>query len=246
MITQNIALNKIKDGMKLNAYEAGVWTSLLSRGISSAGELAEMSGVPRSRCYDVLESLEKKGFVFMKIGKPIKYMAVSPEEVLNTLKKQTRIEEKRLLALFDSAKKSETFNELQTLYSTGISYIDIATISHSITGRQNINLFLKDMLSRASKNVIIHTTKKGVKRKLKVLKKSLNDKVKVTINAPAEKAIPSGNIKFNKIDTCMRLVHIDNDELLFFTSPEEADPSLESAVWIKSKFAIDALKSFLR
>jgi len=38
--------------------------------------------VPRSRCYDVLESLEKKGFIISKIGKPLKYIAVPPEEVV--------------------------------------------------------------------------------------------------------------------------------------------------------------------
>jgi len=42
----------------------------------------KISNVPRSRTYDVLESLEKKGFVVMKLGKPIKYIALPPEEVI--------------------------------------------------------------------------------------------------------------------------------------------------------------------
>ena len=65
-------LMDLKKHFRLNIYEAKIWTALLSRGIASAGELADISGVPRSRCYDVLESLEKKGFIIMKIGKPIK------------------------------------------------------------------------------------------------------------------------------------------------------------------------------
>jgi UDP-N-acetylglucosamine 2-epimerase (non-hydrolysing) len=40
---------------------------LLSNGVSSAGEIAEISGVPRSRTYDVLEGLEKAGFVIQKL-----------------------------------------------------------------------------------------------------------------------------------------------------------------------------------
>ncbi|MFW6226360.1 MAG: TrmB family transcriptional regulator, partial [bacterium] len=66
----------------MNSYEAKLWTALLSRGVSTAGELSDIANVPRSRTYDVLESLEKKGFIIMKIGKPIKYLAVDPEEVL--------------------------------------------------------------------------------------------------------------------------------------------------------------------
>ena len=64
-----------------------VWTALLSRGVSTAGELSDIGNVPRSRAYDVLESLEKKGFVVMKLGKPIKYVAVEPEEVVDRVKK---------------------------------------------------------------------------------------------------------------------------------------------------------------
>ena len=72
----------------LNTYESKLWTALLSRGISTAGELSDIAGVPRSRSYDVLESLEKKGFILMKVGKPIKYVAVPPSEVLERVKKQ--------------------------------------------------------------------------------------------------------------------------------------------------------------
>jgi hypothetical protein len=59
-----------------------VWAALLSRGTSTAGELSNISDVPRSRTYDILESLEKKGFIVMKLGKPIKFVALKPEEVV--------------------------------------------------------------------------------------------------------------------------------------------------------------------
>jgi sugar-specific transcriptional regulator TrmB len=49
---------------------------LLSKGIASAGEIAEISGVPRSRAYDVLEGLEKRGFALERLGKPVKYIGV--------------------------------------------------------------------------------------------------------------------------------------------------------------------------
>ena len=159
MIAQKNTLNHVKNSFNLNAYEAKVYTSLLSRGISSAGELSDISGVPRSRCYDVLEGLEKKGFVFQKIGKPIKFIPVHPEQVLETLKKNTKIEEDRLIALYDSIKKNDTFHELKKLYETGINYVDNTELSHSIQGRQNINLFLKDMFGRAKSKILSFSSK---------------------------------------------------------------------------------------
>ena len=90
MIVQKNFLNKLKD-FGLNIYESKLWTALLSRGVSTAGELSDIANIPRSRSYDVLESLERKGFIILKLGKPIKYLAVSPEEVLVRVKKKIQM-----------------------------------------------------------------------------------------------------------------------------------------------------------
>ena len=86
MIIKPELVKKIKSSFDLNIYETKVWLALLSRGMSSAGEIAELSGVPRSRTYDVLESLEKKGFCIVKLGKPVKYLGVKPHIILEKLK----------------------------------------------------------------------------------------------------------------------------------------------------------------
>jgi len=57
MILQQELINKIKDYFNLNVYETKVWLALLTKGIASVGEIASISKVPRSRVYDVLESL---------------------------------------------------------------------------------------------------------------------------------------------------------------------------------------------
>ena len=90
MIARQDLINKIKDYFDLNIYETKVWLALLGKGSASAGEIASISGVPRSRTYDVLESLEKKGFAIVKIGKPVKYLGVKPKMVLEKLKNNVR------------------------------------------------------------------------------------------------------------------------------------------------------------
>ena len=82
MIVKEEFLSKLRRYFSLNLYEVKIWAALLSRGVATAGELSDIANVPRSRSYDVLESLEKKGFVIMKLGKPIKYIAVPPTEVI--------------------------------------------------------------------------------------------------------------------------------------------------------------------
>ena len=92
MVANEDLIKKLRTTFNLNIYEVKVWTSLLSKGTATAGELSDMSNVPRSRAYDVLESLEKKGFVIMKLGKPIKYITVEPKEVIERVKAIARRE----------------------------------------------------------------------------------------------------------------------------------------------------------
>src|SRR3989339_823937 len=60
MIVREDLLKKLRGAFNLNIYEVKIWTALLSKGAATAGELSDMSNVPRSRSYDVLESLEEK------------------------------------------------------------------------------------------------------------------------------------------------------------------------------------------
>ncbi|GAF84704.1 unnamed protein product, partial [marine sediment metagenome] len=106
MIVQADFLNRLKD-FGLNSYEAKLWTALLSRGVATAGELSDIANVPRSRSYDVLESLEKKGFVIMKLGKPIKYIAVPPSEVIERVKKSILNNAEKQSKILDDLRKSE-------------------------------------------------------------------------------------------------------------------------------------------
>jgi len=99
-------VKRIKEFFNLNIYESKVWIALLSKGVASAGEIAAISGVPRSRTYDVLESLEKRGFAIVKIGKPVKYIAVKPIEVLEKMKSSTLQDAQELISNKSKRKKS--------------------------------------------------------------------------------------------------------------------------------------------
>src|SRR3972149_5304659 len=124
MIIKEEFLSKLRRHFGLNLYEVKIWTALLSRGISTAGELSDIANVPRSRSYDILESLENKGFIVMKLGKPIKYIAVPPEEVLERVKKRVDEEAKQREVMLESLRDSEIINELKKLHTEGVELVD--------------------------------------------------------------------------------------------------------------------------
>ena len=114
-----------------------IWTALLSRGVSTAGELSDIANVPRSRSYDVLESLEKKGFVVMELGKPIKYLAVPPKEVLENIKKKVEQSAESCLSDMGGSVFNKLIESLQGIHhkntAAGQNIIAVIKGRYSIT-----------------------------------------------------------------------------------------------------------------
>lgn len=83
-------LELIKDmtDIGLTEYEAKVYVNLLKRDSFTAAEIANASGVPRSKVYEILKHLCEKSFVTEILGRVKKYTAVSPEQGFAILKKQ--------------------------------------------------------------------------------------------------------------------------------------------------------------
>ncbi len=244
MLLQKESLQELRERFKLNIYEIKIWTALLSRGVAAASELAEISGVPRSRCYDVLESLEKKGFIIMKIGKPIKYIAVQPEAVVDRVKKRLEEEAEQQIEMVEKLAETDIFDELELLHKTGIKRVNVEDITDSVVGRNNVNRLIKDMLLRAKKSVTIVTNEEGLKNKVKVLRKAKDSlarkkvKVKFYTNVP-NASVDLGNIEVLSTKHDARFVNVDNEEIFFVMAAN--DPEYHSGVWIKSPYFVSAI-----
>jgi sugar-specific transcriptional regulator TrmB len=72
----------------LTDYEIRSYTSLLEIGPATASELSESSSVPYSKIYEVLGSLEKKGWIEMEHGRPSKYYPKPPSVAMEITKSQ--------------------------------------------------------------------------------------------------------------------------------------------------------------
>ena len=237
----------LKKHFKLNIYEVKIWTSLLTRGIASAGELADISGVPRSRCYDVLESLEKKGFIIMKIGKPIKYLVVEPEVILERVKRNIREDADELSSQMESIKETDEFKELELLHKTGVQHVDISSISKSIVGRTAVNRFVKDLIPKAKSSIVIVATHHHLDRYAKLLKNFMpnfaNKGIKAKLYAPYNKTIIKKlmNVEPADYNPHTSFITIDGKEMLFMISNDSVAPDYEVAVWIDSPFFVNAV-----
>ncbi len=158
MIIKDEFLSRLRKIFDLNLYEAKVWTALLSRGVSTAGELSNISDVPRSRTYDILESLEKKGFVVMRLGKPIKFVALKPEEVVERVKRNLFVEAQNKTKRLEQLKTDDVLSELNSLYTNGVKFVEPSDLSGSLRGRQNVYNHLDMMVRSAEKGITVVTS----------------------------------------------------------------------------------------
>ncbi len=246
---QSQFLMELRKHFRLNIYEVKIWAALLSRGIASAGELADISGVPRSRCYDVLESLEKKGFIIMKIGKPIKYIAVEPDAILERVKRNIQEEAEQLSMQYESIKETEEFKELELLHKTGIKHVDISSISKSIVGRTSINRHIKDMISKAKSNIVVVSNNENAERSVKLMKNFVHGfakkGIKVRFYAPQNKALTKKlqNIEYVEYNANSAFFTADGKEMLFMVSNQNIAPDYEVAIWVNSPFFVNAVNA---
>ena len=130
---------KVLRGLGLTEYEAKVYVALVSFRSATPRNVAGLAGIPYPSAYDALESLAKKGWVEVALGRPKRYRARSPE----------LIEE-------DSVRRVKSaFVELKEIYESTKKKLEKPEIIYSITGRARVIKKIREMLSRAEKEVIL-------------------------------------------------------------------------------------------
>ena len=165
---------KSLENIGLTSYEIRSYTTLLKEGEINASEISEKSGVPYSKIYEVLGTLEEKGWIGSDDSRPTKYFARSPTTALETTKQ----------AAEDQFLKNQSviLTELTSLYEkSGTSEKpDIWVIS----GAMNIVAKIMELVENCRNEVLIAIPQAGeeiVKQALPKLRQ-LNEKgVKITI-----------------------------------------------------------------
>lgn len=250
MIINQELVKKVKEHFNLNIYETKVWLALLSKGVVTAGETADLSGVPRSRTYDVLESLAKRGFAIVKIGKPVKYVAVEPKTVLERMKSNTLHEAQNKITNLSNLKDSPEYDELVQLHRDGISPVRVEDLSGHINGRANILSKIKEITSNSKKELIFHTTAEDFESKSRVLAPLLRNitssKIKLKISLSGEphkvRRLASRNeLKIQESNKPGKFLISDNKEVLFMLHADNSEDEL--AVWVSSPYFASSISS---
>lgn len=250
-----IGSTKLMDALKgigLNLYERKLWVALLARGTSTAGELSEIANVPRSRSYDILQSLADKGFVVIQTTRPIRYVAIPPHEALDRAKHKIQENTKATLQRIDELKSSQIMKELNEIHGQGLKLIAPEEITGSLRGKSSISQQLTTMFKEADKKINIVTTPEGLNELLSThledLKKAKEKGVQIKIaTSGAEKCAEaikafSGiaeirNLDPKEVPISGRFAIVDGKELVFSLTDSKVHTTQDLAFWSKSEHA---------
>lgn len=240
-------IRKVKDYFSLNIYETKVWMTLLAKGIASAGEISTASSVPRSRTYDVLESLEKRGFAIAKLGKPVKYIGIKPQVILEKLKNNVRKNAEDKIIELSKVRETGEFAELESLYKNSSKPTKDEDISISLKGKANISNNVREIMKNAKEEVIICTSVEEFISKLKLFEqtfealKKKNVKLKIALSGDSKiikKVSDKLGIKFTRININAKFFIVDRKEIMFYLSKNKDGE--EVAIWLNSEFFSEA------
>ena len=234
MLVDQEATKKIKS-LGLNTYEVKIWTALLSRGVSTAGELSDIANVPRSRSYDVLESLEKKGFVVMKLGKPIKYLAVPPKSVLENVKGQIEKSTEMHVSYISSPSFGNIINNLQEVYEGAIKTNEEVV---AVLKGKNIQKHIDFLFKNVKKEILLSSS--GAKENFDVLENIKNKQKNVEVRVFSGKEPQAGSR-----GAMPRVCVVDENVILFPVDAKDTHPDYDIGVWIKNKNIAGFIKKLL-
>ena len=238
---ENLQQNLLKFGLSYN--QAKVYVFLSKNGPKSAAEIAKALKLPRTETYHLVNSLQHKGIVVSKFGKPIQFDALSLDKSILVLvnNERSRINE------LEEQKK-----ELVTLWKTiPTAYSDDLEMDESrfqiLKGKNSITVKFNNMIEKCDKEILILGTEEDLLKfyhtdfitNLKKLKKNL----KILTTCSSKTSYVFGKLSKEKIKKFydlpgegMFFVLKDRLEVVFMIKNSD----VLMAVWTDSKPFVDS------
>jgi len=233
----------------LNSYERQAYAMLLKYGRATSSQITEHTTIPRARTYDILKSLETKGFTRMLHTKPKKFISLHPNDMLENLKSNLEREYKNKL---DSINKFSCSNELKILsesYDAKTKELESNIEFNTIKDKANFEKTFRSMINNSEREISIITTETGmanIANYFQALKTAALKGIKVRIIAPitgknishAKKIAEVGVIKnmdsSDKIKSNGTMILMDEKEAIMSVSDENSFSVKSPLVWMRS------------
>lgn len=176
--------NELSSGLKLlglSSYEASAFYNLVINLEMTAADLSRQTGIPDSKIYHALNSLEKRGMISIQKGRPSLYKALQPDEAMVNLKQILDEDYQQKVTMLESL--TTKFSSLYECVESK-EEMELAYVIHGIRGifekmnnlirqaQRSLLVFVPDMdFWKRVEQSLVESAERGVKIELGLHKK---------------------------------------------------------------------------
>ena len=138
-------LDSVGDRFNLGEYEIGAYLAVLEHGELTASDIADSTDIPQPRVYDTVRSLSDRGLVELRESRPMKIIAVDPEDAFDGLRSSF----------------AEMIDELEARYTAPTRETEAVSL---VKSRSTILRYLEEVIAGAEYELAVSLTPRLLRR----------------------------------------------------------------------------------
>ncbi|WP_126664634.1 HTH-type sugar sensing transcriptional regulator TrmB [Haloterrigena salifodinae] len=176
----------VGERFNLGEYEIDAYLTVLEQGQLTASEIADRTDIPQPRVYDTVRSLSDRGLVELRESRPMKVVAIDPEEAFENVQQSLE----------------EMINELEARYTAPARDTEAVSL---VKSRSTILRYLEEVIDAADYELSLSLTPDLLTRFEDELKAAVDAGVSVDlIVTPAGEAPDPSEFDYREIATTAR------------------------------------------
>lgn len=163
-------LDHVGDRFNLGEYEIDAYLAVLEHGELTASEIADRTEIPQPRVYDTVRSLADRGLVELRESRPMKIVAVDPDDAFDELRSSF----------------TEMVDELEARYTAPTRETEAVSL---VKSRSTILRYLEEVITGAEYELAVSLTPDLLRRFREELTRKVENGVSVELLVtPASRA----------------------------------------------------------
>jgi sugar-specific transcriptional regulator TrmB len=181
-----LTMERVGERFNLGEYEIDAYLAVLEHGQLTASEIADKTDIPQPRVYDTVRSLSDRGLVELRESRPMKIVAVDPEDAFGDIQSSL----------------TELVSELEARYTAPARDTEAVTL---VKSRSTIIRYIAEIIESADYELILSLTPDLLRRFRDELAAAVDDGVSVELLVtPASRAPNPGEFDYLEVATIAR------------------------------------------
>ncbi|QZX99585.1 HTH-type sugar sensing transcriptional regulator TrmB [Halobaculum rubrum] len=176
-------MERVGERFNLGEYEIDAYLAVLEHGELTASEIATETDIPQPRVYDTVRSLSDRGLVELRESRPMKIVAVDPDEAFGDIRSSL----------------SEMVDELEARYTAPTRDTEAVSL---VKSRSTILRYLEEVIESAEYELAVSLTPDLLRRFREALERRVDDGVAVELLVtPASRAPSTAEFDYDAVAT---------------------------------------------